>query len=101
MAGCASHPESAYAARRSSKRRRRSEWSILPEFRSDNRRQQDPVKIFHGLSGVPALPPGYLRAVERFGSPFFFIQQSVVSKKYRVHAGRRRCEAIEVVRRLS
>src|SRR5438876_390358 len=52
------------------------------------------------ISAVLWLPRGHLRPVEQFDAPLLVLQQSVVSQEYRIHAGRRRRKALEVVRRL-
>ena len=49
---------------------------------------------------VRPLPQGHLRAVELVGASLLVVQQPVVPQVDRVHAGRRRHEAVEVVRRL-
>ena len=46
------------------------------------------------------MPQGHLRPVELVDAPLLVVQQPVVPQVDRVHAGRRRDQALEVVRRL-
>ena len=56
--------------------------------------------LLHGLAGLRALPQGHLPPVVRLGAPLLVVQQPVVPQEHRVHAGRGRRAAVEVVRRL-
>ena len=47
------------------------------------------------------MPQGYLRAVEKFGAPFRFVQQPVLPESHRVHAGHHRHASEQMVRRMS
>src|SRR5881409_1898818 len=48
----------------------------------------------------PGLPPGHHRPVGVLDAPFLVVQQPVVPQVDRVHAGGRRNEAVEMVRRV-
>ena len=47
------------------------------------------------------MPSRHLRSMEQLGPPLLVVQQPVVSPVDRIHAGRGRHDAVEVVRRLS
>ena len=59
-----------------------------------------PSNFFMTSEDCAPLPQGHLRPVELVGPPLLVVQQPVVPQVDRVHAGRRRHEAVEVVRRL-
>ncbi len=90
----------ARAAGADGRRGRRRAQPLLSFLRRHQRRPDDPRQFLPDEQDVRALPQGHLRAVELVGASLLVVQQPVVPQIDRVHAGRRRNAAIEVVRRL-
>ena len=62
--------------------------------------EKNSQQVFHGIGFLQALSRRHLQPVEQLGSPFFVVQQSVVSQVDRVHAGHDRHQAFQMVRRM-
>ena len=76
------------------------ERALLPVLGGDERGPAGPVALLHDERGLRPLPPGDLRPVELLGAPLRVVQQPVVQEVGRVHAGRGRHQALQVVRGL-
>ena len=96
----APHRQPDGAARDHAGGRGRARQPLLPVVGEHQRRRHHSGRLLPDQRGVRALPQGHLRAVEAVGPPLFVFQQPVVPQVDRVHAGRRRHRAVQVVRRL-
>ncbi len=100
VASRVSHRESDGCAAGHGRRRRRPEEPFLPFLGQHERERGDSRQLLHDLRELRAMPSRHLRAVALLRAPFLLVQQPVVPEVDRVHAGRRRNAAVEVVRRL-
>ena len=73
---------------------------FFPSSADTNVKRIIPANFFMTSAIVRPVPPGHLRPVEIVDAPLLVVQQPVVSQVDRVHAGRRRHAAVEMVRRL-
>ena len=83
------------------RRGRRAGQPVLSVLGQHERRRDHSGELLPDQRGVRPLPQGPLRPVELVDAPLLVVQQPVVPQIDRVHAGRRRHQAVEVVRRLS
>ena len=76
---------------------------FFPLRREYRRESNHPLRVFYeaGIMRGGRLSYGHLQAVAVKRTSLLILQQSVVSEIDRVHAGRGRDEAVEMVRRLS
>ena len=96
----AAHREPGAAAAQHGRRGRGPAVALLPVLRRHRQRQDHPRELLHDERQLRQVPQGHLRPVERVGAPPLVVQQPVVPQVDRVHAGRRRHEAQQVVRGL-
>ena len=80
--------------------RRRSRRPVLPFVGGNGGERHHPGQLLHGERLVWPVPSRYLRAVELVDAPLRVVQQPVVPQVDRVHAGRGRYAALEVVCRV-
>ncbi len=80
--------------------RRGLAFSICAVFRANHGRAHHPFEFLHGQPRLRGVPQGYLRAMEKLDAPFRVVQQPVLPEGHRVHAGRDRHAAQQVVRRM-
>ena len=73
---------------------------VLPLVGRHQRARHHPGHLFHDERELRAVPQGALRAVALVDAPLLVVQQPVVPEVHRIHAGRGRDQAVQVVRRL-
>ena len=87
-------------ARFDARGRARTLESILSVVGGHERARDHPGQFLHDERELRPVSHRHLQGMELVGAPLLVVQQSVVSQVDRVHAGRRRHAAVEVVRGL-
>ena len=98
LAAGAPHRQPDAPARDDGGRRRRPGEPVLSFLGTDEHRRRHTRRFLSDQRGVRAVPPRHLRAVGLVRASFLVVQQPVVPPVHRVHAGRGRHPAVEVVR---
>ena len=94
------HPQSFHCSAEHGAGRRGSGQPGLSQFRANRRWQADQGGVLHELGILQALPHRHLQPMAELDAPHGVVQQPVVSKIDRVHAGHQRHQAFALVRRL-